>query len=57
MKKYSMFYNWIYWLEDCDLDKARLQLLRMLWTGRVVSRTRHDVYYGTSIKNMIEEGI
>ena len=30
MKKYSMFWNWLYWLEDCDRDKLLLQVMKIM---------------------------
>ena len=30
LKSYSMFWNWIYWLEDCDRDRLLLQIMRII---------------------------
>lgn len=30
MKKINMFWNWLYWLCDCDRDELLLQIMRIM---------------------------
>lgn len=30
MKNHSMYWNWLYWLCDCDMDETVVQIMKLM---------------------------
>lgn len=50
MNKYSMWYNWLYWLCDCDSDKLSFQLVKIVRWERENNRFRNTMALIDSLK-------